>query len=514
MSQPTGPTFSDYAPPKPATGAVPTSGADLPPSGEMSGQGGRAQAPRNTQPATPVDYFRPEDPAPPPVLPREPVPTLTPERIQFSIRLRFNPIRNLKPELLAGYLDSFRLGFFRQAALAWDAMERRDTRLQTVAPKRKKAVSRHGWEILAVDDSPMAARQKGFLETFYNNISVTTALEPDEQGGFSLLLRQMMDAVGKRYAVHEIVWQPRPDGALTAKFIFCPLWWFEGTRGKLRYLLNEFQIYGVELDPCGWLVTVGDGIMEACSVAYIFKHLPLRDWLNYSERFGMPGILGKTDAAINSREWEAFGDAVKSFSVDWSAICNRANEIDLIEVKNAGEQPFERLVSLMDEEMTRLWRGNDLGTRSKANAVGARLQLDESDILEVDDAMLLTETLTLKVSRLALAWKFGPATPQLAYLKIKTEEKDKTALDLQIDQFLLSAGFPISITSAAERYSRPVPGENDDLLVVPASAGPASAHSSGAASPADPSESEMAHTSPPGSADAGQINNEKFKIKN
>ncbi len=67
---------------------------------------------------------------------------ITPERIQMSIRLRFNPIRGLTPELLAQYLDSFRLGFFRNAALTWDAMERRDSLLQTVAPKRKKSVAR------------------------------------------------------------------------------------------------------------------------------------------------------------------------------------------------------------------------------------------------------------------------------------------------------------------------------------------------------------------------------------
>jgi hypothetical protein len=33
-----------------------------------------------------------------------------------------------------------------------------------------------------------------------------------EEGGDSLLIRQMMDAVGKFYAVHEIVWQPIPAG--------------------------------------------------------------------------------------------------------------------------------------------------------------------------------------------------------------------------------------------------------------------------------------------------------------
>ncbi|MDB6109282.1 MAG: hypothetical protein JWR69_1032, partial [Pedosphaera sp.] len=66
----------------------------------------------------------------------------SPARIQMSIRTRFNPIRSLTPDLLSQYLDNFRLGFFRNPALAWEAMERRDTRLQTVAPKRKKSVAR------------------------------------------------------------------------------------------------------------------------------------------------------------------------------------------------------------------------------------------------------------------------------------------------------------------------------------------------------------------------------------
>src|SRR6267154_510478 len=402
------------------------------------------------------------------VLPQDPVAELTPDRIQFSIRLRFNPIRNLTPELLAGYLDSFRLGFFRNAALAWDAMERRDTRLQTVAPKRKKSVSRHGWEVLAVDDSPEAAAQKDFLNSFWNNISCTTAMEPDEQGGMTLLLRQMMDAVGKRYAVHEIVWQPQADGTLTAKFIFCPLWWFEGTRGKLRFLLNEFAIYGTDMEDGGWMVTVGDGIMEACSVAYIFKHLPMRDWLNFSEKFGMPGILGLTDAAIDSPEWNAFVAAVQNFGTDWAAVANLTNKIDLVEVKNQGQQPFQPLVERMDEEMTRLWRGSDLGTSSKHNATGASLQGDEGEILEVDDSNMLSETLTNNVSRYALAWKFGADAKQLAYIKIKTSEKKNLELDLKIDDFLLKAAFPIDQASAGERYSRAIPDAGADLLVASA----------------------------------------------
>ena len=423
---------------------------------------------------------------------------ITAERIQLSIRARFNPIPSLTPALLSAYLESFRLGFFRNIALTWDAMERRDYKLQAVAPKRKKAVARHGWEILTLDDSPAAQQQKLALEYFYNHLTATNALEENETGGLSLLIRQMMDAIGKRYAVHEIIWQPRGklmvdsqrvaggkpstinsptiNTPLTATFRFCPLWWFEGTQGRLRFLPSEFALYGVDMDPAGWLVTVGDGIMEACSVAYMFKQLPLRDWLSCSEKFGMPGIVGRTDAALDSAEWNDFVAAIKNFSQDWSAVFNRNNSVELVETKSQGEGPFAPLVEKMDRAITTLWRGGDLSTMSARNAAGASLQADESDILELDDAQLISETLTAQVSRYVLQYHFGDA-PQLAYIKIRTADKKDLDQSLKVDQFLLQSGAPIAIKDALERYDRPAPKPNEPLLKfeVPASTVPQSA---------------------------------------
>lgn len=412
---------------------------------------------------------------------------ITDERIQQSIRASFNPIPTLSPRLLASYLDSFRLGFFRNAAIAWDNIERRDYKIQAVAPKRKKAVARHGWEILTLDDSPAAQAQKRVLEYFYNHVTATNVLEENETGGLSLLIRQMMDAVGKRYAVHEIVWMPRSGGlmvdgrgvdggkstnslspstipSLTATFRFCPLWWFEGTQGRLRFLPTEFAIYGVDMNPAEWLVTTGDGLMEACSIAWMYKNLPFRDWLAYTEKFGTPGIVGKTDAALGSPEWEAFADAIKLFSQNWSSVFSTENQIELIQPKaGSGEGPFAPLIEKIDRAITTLWRGGDLGTLSSHHAAGASLQADECAILEMDDAQMIGETLTAQVSRHALRYHFGDA-PQLAYIKISTGERKDIAQSLQIDQFLLQSGAPIAVKDALERYDRPQPDEGEALL--------------------------------------------------
>jgi phage gp29-like protein len=415
---------------------------------------------------------------------------VTPERIQLSIRARFNPIPSLTPQLLGMYLESFRLGFFRNIALAWDAMERRDYKIQAVASKRKKSVARQGWEILTLEDSPAAREQKLVLEYFYNHLTATNALEENETGGLALLIRQMMDAVGKRYAVHEIIWRPVGKGmvdgvgndggklsasspstinspaihpSLTATFRFCPLWWFEGTQGRLRFLTTEFAIYGVDMTPAGWLVTVGDGVMEACSVAYMYKQLPLRDWLASSEKFGMPAIVGRTDATLDSPEWNEFVEAIRNFSQDWSAVFNRDNSIELIESKNQGEGPFAPLVEKMDRAITTLWRGADLGTMSAHHASGASLQAEETDILELDDAQMISETLTAQVSRYVLQYHFGDA-PQLAYIKILARDKRDLDQDLKVDQFLLQSGAPLAINDALQRYDRPSPKAGEELL--------------------------------------------------
>ncbi|HEX3800768.1 MAG TPA: hypothetical protein VH413_18890 [Verrucomicrobiae bacterium] len=115
----------------------------------------------------------------------QPTDLITPERIQLSIRARFNPIPSLTPQLLSAYLESFRVGFFRNIALTWDAIERRDYKIQAVAPKRKKSVARNGWEILTLDNSPAAQQQKAALEYFYNHLTATTALEENETGGLT-----------------------------------------------------------------------------------------------------------------------------------------------------------------------------------------------------------------------------------------------------------------------------------------------------------------------------------------
>ncbi|MDP0496139.1 MAG: DUF935 family protein [Verrucomicrobiota bacterium JB024] len=375
------------------------------------------------------------------------------DRARSSRRATFNPIRHLTPGTLTRMLDSFHAGELRQAALAWEAIEQRDDLVKAVATKRKKAVGRFGWEIESFDDSEEARRHAAALKFLYRQLTAAHACDLNEIGGFSLLVRQMMDAVGKRYAVHEIVWQPvrratnqetdepeLPATLLTAQFRFVPLWFMENRTGRLRFLESDTATQGRELEQDGWLVTTGDGLMEATAIAYLFKHLPLRDWLVYCERNGMPGVRGVTDAAPGTPEWEAARDAVRDFGAEFHALMSRGTEIEAIDLRGGGELPYPALVDRMDKAIATLWRGSSMGTVADSGA-GISLQGKETALIEREDAEHIAGTLHTQVDRPALRFLFNTDQPR-ARVVIRHKESGLSSEELDTARDLLSTAIP------------------------------------------------------------------------
>ena len=391
------------------------------------------------------------------------------ERVLMNMQSRFNPLRTLTPDILSRQIEDFDIGHIRGLALTMRAISMRDDVLKSVKPKRIKSTSRNRYDILAVDDSPQAKKHKKALEDFYNNLRCTNAVDRNQRGGFSLLIRQMMEAIGDLYAVHEIVWMPTAR-SLTAEFRFAPLWFFENTTGKLRYLEAEGSITGRDIEDGGWMTTVGDGLMIACAIAYMFKQLPLKDWLIYCERNAMPGIHGKTSATPNSTQWKNMVAAVAAMAADFSCVTSKDEEIGKIDLNVSGTLPYPPLVERMDRAMATMWRGGDLSTISagQGQGQGASLQGDETASLEDDDCQLISETLNEQVDRWVIRYALGDETP-LAYIKLQPKVKKNIPIELSIDKFLVGAGARLGVADALQRYGRTAAKDDEECLVAPKS---------------------------------------------
>lgn len=405
----------------------------------------------------------------PPVYQDQPS-VVTPWRVWMAKLTRFSPIRQLDPETLGRMLDQFAAGTLRYFALMMEAVALRDDVLQSVIPKRKAATARRGIEIHLDPDVPKeeAEVHAQKLRYFYKNALVTNAVDMNQKRGTSLLIEQILDAVMKKYAVHEIIWRVE-EGGLTATFNFVPLWFFENRTGKLRFLLTDFAYDGVDLDDGAWMVSVGQGVMEAAVVAYMFKKLAMQDWLLYCQRHGMPGIVGKTNFNKGSDGWNNLVEAVASVAADFSCVTNKDDEIDKLDVSQSGELPYPPLVERMDRTLAALMRGADLSSMSahhtrgsQGGGQGASLQGKEEHIVETDDANFVSETLQRNVDARVIEYYFGPGVKPLAKAVVVVPEEQNVSEDIEIDEFLIGCGIELGKKETAQRYGRTECKDDDE----------------------------------------------------
>jgi hypothetical protein len=425
--------------------------------------------------------------------PKKTAPRIDAERVRLALMSSESMIRGLTAERLVHVLEDFKRGRLREAAMLWQTIRERDDTTLAVSEKRDLDVALLDWEILAVDESPEAARDKEALEAAYDGLVATDALDANKRAGVSGLIRAMQHAVGHKWAVFEMIWNPTGP-ALTAEFRFVPLQFFENTQGRLRFLATENAYAGEELEEGGWMVVCGPGLMQATSIAYFIKRAPLRAWSILCDKFAVPYLHAETSAPRGSPEWNEFRDAIAAFVGDGAVLTSPGQKITPIQITGAGA-PAEKLVDRCDRGITRCWRGADLGTMSQAGAaVGSNPQESETDILSAADAQNISETLNYYFDRQVIRYRFG--TEPKAYFKLKPRTKINQELQLKIDSQLVSWGCRLGIKDLMERYGRAEADADEEVAkggVAPAAFGaPAPAPEPGLPEEAGPLANEAA----------------------
>lgn len=372
--------------------------------------------------------------------------------------MRFNPLRSLTPERLSSALDSWSAGWLREAALIFESIGEREAIVKSVLSKRAAAVARRDWEVVVPDkDHPDAEDHRNTLEYFYNNLTVTDATDLNVRTGMAGLIRQMMDAILQKYAAHEIVWKPTEDG-LTAELRRVPIYFFENRSGRLRFIGADTRMDGEPLEENGWMITVADGVGHALAIVYMFRRLAVQDWVAYSEKFSIPGVLGRTSAQSGSKEADAFEKAVAAFASDWTGSLTGDDgsipePIKILTVPGGANLPQKELTEYCDRMIATVVRGGDLSTISRDNATGSNPQKDDSDALLEDDCAMISETLQTQLDKLVIRMVHGDVTPA-AYVVINPPSNQDLTSDLTIDKGLKDLGVIQDPEDLAERYGR------------------------------------------------------------
>lgn len=392
------------------------------------------------------------------------------QRIRNSILFRFNPVRQATAERLGTELDGFYSGRLSIARF-WEAMQNRDDMIRSACGKRCDAVEQLEWQIVASEnaadvDANLADEQIDVLKKFYGNIKVTDVYKQDANGGVGLLARQMLDARAKGWAVHEITWKPEVDGTLCAEFRFCPLYWFENTTGKLRFLLADYDYYGVDMKPGEWLVTASDNFMESVTSLWLYKKELLQAWVRFCARYGMPLPIIKTDAAPGSQQWDDAVTAASSITEDWAIVLNNGASLEFPTMDRSGDGTFQALYEDLKRTIVTVILGSDLATISAGNGggQGASLQGREDAKRERADCSLISETLQRNVDKMVLEYTFGEGTPILAKFTLVPSKTQDINAEIAVDKMFTELGIPLSTDDLRERYGRAEPVGDEDAI--------------------------------------------------
>lgn len=393
------------------------------------------------------------------------------EALRAVRRMKYNPMPRLSPKMLTRALEAFEVGDIKEAAALWEIMARRDDTLSSVKPKREKHVSQLDRQVMALPDSGADGEaHRKVLEDFWNNVRAVNAFDRNDKGGFRKLVKQMMTAESFFYSAHHIIWQPGVD-KLRATFEFVPLWLFENRTGSLRYLKTPTAMEGEVLAPHEWMITCGTGLMMPCSIGYLAKRSAYNDWLIFSERFSVPGRLGRTTGSQDSPEGRAMRAAVDAFGHDFSGVLynddgTHEKPIEIIQAEgNPSGMPMPAVVERVDRRNAALYRGADLSSMSSKDGegTGASLQEKETGILLRDDAETINETLH-DISRLVIEWHFGYGVEPLARLELIVPTAEDGQKVLSAATSLADRGAPVSQSALMDRLSIQKATDESDRL--------------------------------------------------
>ena len=375
---------------------------------------------------------------------------------------KFNALVRSDPEDIIRAIDEFNCGYLAPMARLIGDYEQRDDKMRVASIKMASAVSRCGWSVRpkkGFEDDKDAAHQVEVLERFWSTVRVTDAFKRNERGGLALLKEQMMSAQSYGFAVHDLSWKPLANGEIEATFTSVPLWKFENRTGELRYIPQVGGWDGIPMKRGEWMVSTGDGIGIAAAICACMKRLGLTNWLVFTDRCVLPLIHGKTGAAYGTEQWNNLQKALKNINRLARIVTDPTTDINAIQMDGGKQNPFGPLIDWCDRAIVTLYRGGDLGTISRPDAVGGLGQLDEVDALEQRSCVRITETLNEQVSAFVVDYVLNQELK--AEIVVEPVSKPDVKQDMEIDNHLAKFGVKLSKTDALARYGRAEAADDD-----------------------------------------------------
>lgn len=378
------------------------------------------------------------------------------------------PSDGLTPVRLAEIFKEADAGDVLRQAELFEEMEEKDPHLFSQLQTRKNAVTGLDYEVIPFDsDDPRDKEIAEFVEAQLGGIE-----------GFEDIMLDLLDAIGKGFAVSEIMWS-YDEGHVVVDDI--------RSRHQKRFFWDSvddsFKVRtqeapeGIELPKNKFIVhkykarsghPSRAGVLRVVAWMYLFKNYTLKDWVAFCEVFGMPLRLGKYQPGASEDDKRALMQALVTIGADAAGIFPDGTAIEFVNTeKTSSTDLYERLARYCDEQVSKAILGQTLTSDSGGGSYAqSKTHNDVRHDLTVADCKAIAATLRRDLIRPLVLYNFGE-DKRIPYLRFDAEEsEDLTQTATVIGTLIREAGLKVPTSYIYKKFSIPKP-EGDEEVATP-----------------------------------------------
>lgn len=276
------------------------------------------------------------------------------------------------------------------------------------------------------------------------------------------ILRELLDAPLFGYQPLELMWKPLGMHSLPEDLLGKPAEWFRFDRdNRLRFMAMDAGPEGELCDPLRFVVARQDATyanpygfpdLSMCFWSVTFMKGGLKFWVQFTEKYGSPWVIGKHPRGAATEETELLLNSLEAMVQDAVAAIPDDASVEIIEAagKAGSAEVYRELLEYCRSDINVALLGQDQTTDKESNRASATAGAEVTKDIRDSDAGLACAALNAVIRRVVDV-NFGPQLAAPTYALWEQEEIDKARAER--DQILSQAGVRFTDTYWLRTYN-------------------------------------------------------------
>ena len=382
-----------------------------------------------------------------------------------------HPTRGITPAKLNQILEDAEKGNLVAQHELFEDMEERDAHLFSELSKRKRAVTKLGWDVVPPRNATPAEEQ---LAEYAKELLL-------DMTDFEDMMFDALNAIGHGFAAIEYTWQRIGSDWTIGKFEHRPQSWFKMDEARTGLLLRgDSGGEGVPLQPFSWMLhthraksgyLARSGLYRVLVGPYLYKFFSAGDLAELLDIYGIPLRIGKYPSTATNAEKMTLWQAVAGIGHNAAAVIPQSMQIEFQQAVAGSEKPFEYMIGWCERSQSKAILGSTLTSDAGATGLGSGLAEIHNEVrldIRDSDCKQLAGTITRDLIYPLLAINKGVQdVRRCPHFVFDTQEAEDLQMYADSLPKLAAINMQIPASWAHDKLRIPQAQDNEPVLQIP-----------------------------------------------